>query len=201
MCIILIGKIGNVLHEAAKQQNRDGFSLFTKELGLVKAPTQEQVDQAMNQFGIWHYRIRSSGAIDEKNIHPFKVSGGTYLLYHNGVIGSGTAKLSDTACLAKTLYLSPVKTVMTVLESLSQSNRFCLVSAKNPHEFYLYGKWECEAGVLMSHKMYYGASAYKYDLLSDSQKAGWTSYARSYPTYSKKTRSSQLSVLDDEEAK
>ena len=69
---------------------------------------------------------------------------------------------------------------MTVLESLSASNRFCLVNAKNPHEFYLYGKWECEAGVLMSHKMYYGASAYRAASLTEEQRAGWTSYAKSY---------------------
>lgn len=180
MCVILIGKIGKTLHKAAKEQNRDGFSLFTKEQGLIKAPTEEQVEQALGQFGIWHYRIRSSGAVDDRNIHPFKVSGGTYLLYHNGVIGAGTDKLSDTACLAKTLYLSPVKSVMTVLESLSASNRFCLVNAKNPHEFYLYGKWECEAGVLMSHKMYYGASAYRAASLTKEERAGWTSYAKSY---------------------
>lgn len=195
MCIILIGKIGQALHRVAKSQNPDGFSLFTKEQGLIKAPADEQVAEAVKQFGVWHYRIRSSGKVDENNIHPFKVSGGNYLLYHNGIIGAGTDKMSDTACLAKTLYLSPVKTVMTVLESLSSANRFCLVNAKNPHEFYLFGNWCCEAGILMSHKMYFGSS---YTKLTTSQKAGWSGYANSYNGGKGNSDVDWVKVFDDD---
>lgn len=172
MCIILIGKIGKKLHETAKSQNPDGFSLFTQEQGLIKSPTDEQVKQAVGQFGIWHYRIRSSGAVDQNNIHPFPVAKGKWYLYHNGVLGEGTVQMSDTACLAKTLYDAPVGTVDSVLKSLSNGQRFCLADAKNPLNFRLYGDWKVEKGILMSHKMYY--SNYYYSKLSTAQKAGWS---------------------------
>lgn len=171
MCVILIGQVSEELHEAAKTQNPHGFSCFTAEGGLIKSPSPAQVKKALNQFGVWHYRIKSSGLIDKKNIHPFEVARGNWLLYHNGIIGGGTPQMSDTNCLAVTLYNSPVSTVKTVLHSLSSGNRFALVNAHNVNEFYLYGKWECEAGVLMSHKMYYGSA---YDSLTKSEKAGWT---------------------------
>lgn len=183
MCIILIGKIGKNLHKQAKAQNPDGFSLFTQKQGLVKAPTEKQVDDAVKEFGIWHYRIASSGKVDEHNIHPFPVAHGKWYLYHNGIIGSGTATKSDTNCLAETLYNSPIRTIDKVLESLSSSNRFCLVNAKDPHEFYLYGNWACEAGVLMSHKMY---SATVYAKQTTAQKAGWalgTYYGKGIGSY------------------
>lgn len=171
MCVILVGKIGRKLHEQAKYQNPQGFSLFTAQQGLVKAPTEEQVRQAVNEWGIWHYRIASSGGVSKDNIHPFSVANGKAYLYHNGVIGAGTATKSDTRCLAELLKESPIKTVESVLESLSSSNRFLLVSADNPRNFRLFGKWECEAGVLMSHKMY---DYSYYRTLNTSQKAGWS---------------------------
>lgn len=171
MCVILIGKIGKQNHQTAVTQNPHGFSLLTMEQGLVKNPTQEQVKKGVEQFGIWHYRIASSGKVNEENVHPFEICGGDYLLYHNGIIGAGTATMSDTACLAKTLYYSPLRTVRTVLESLSSSNRFCVAKKDNPREFYLFGQWACEAGVLMSHKMYTGARYYSQ---TPAQKAGWS---------------------------
>lgn len=180
MCVILIGKIGKTLHEAAKRQNADGFSLFTKSQGLIKSPTEEQVDRAVNEFGIWHYRIRSSGAVDANNIHPFRVCRGKYLLYHNGVLGQGTAAMSDTACLARTLYNSPLKTVMSVLESLKSGQRFCLASAEDPTKYILYGDWKVDKGVLMSHSMYYGSTEYYYHRQSKAQKAGWDSTASQF---------------------
>lgn len=173
MCVILIGKVSKELHETAKAQNKDGFSLYTKELGLIKNPSEAQVKKALNTFGIWHYRIASSGRVDKNNIHPFKVCGGKYLLYHNGVLGQGTAAFSDTACLAQTLMYAPLRTAQTVLESLSSGQRFALVNADTPYEYYLYGDWKVDAGVLMSHKMY---SNTVYYTQSKSERAGWTSY-------------------------
>lgn len=170
MCVILIGKIGKDLHLQAKTQNPDGFSLLTKEQGLIKAPNAEQVKKAVGQFGIWHYRIKSSGKVDKTNIHPFPVCNGNYVLYHNGVLGAGTAHFSDTYCLAYTLKYSPLETVKTVLQSLSSGQRFCLANVKDPHEFYLYGDWKVESGVLMSHKMY---SASVYYTKSKAVQAGW----------------------------
>ena len=71
MCIILVGNVTKEQHEAARVQNGDGFSLFTQKQGLIKAPTAKQVKEALGDFGIWHYRIATSG--DRKsvqNIHP-----------------------------------------------------------------------------------------------------------------------------------
>lgn len=170
MCVILVGKIGMELHEQAKAQNPDGFSLFTREQGLIKAPSIAQVKEAVNQFGIWHYRIRSSGKVDLENIHPFPVAHGKAYLYHNGVLGSGTDKYSDTNCLARTLYECPISAVDSVLKALSSGQRLLLADAKDPTKFRLYGDWKVEAGILMSHKMY---SASVYSRQSTAQKAGW----------------------------
>lgn len=153
MCVILIGRITESQHRLAVQQNGDGFSLFTEAQGLIKSPTRRQVEEALGKWGIWHYRIATSGSVDEFNIHPFRVCGSKYLLYHNGVLGSGLGQMSDTHALASTLQFVSLETAKTVLESLSDGNRFVLVDAQNPKKFFLFGKWAADAGVLMSHKL------------------------------------------------
>lgn len=196
MCVILVGKINRQLHEAAKKQNGDGFSCFTKETGLVKAPSESQVNRAINTFGIWHYRIASSGKVTKDNIHPFRVCNGQYLLYHNGVFGEGTVELSDTHCLAKTLEIAPLETVKSVLQAVSSGQRILLVNAKNPYEYYLYGDWKVDKGILMSHKMYYGATIANYNRMSYSEKAGWVTRDEScYPAGTFK----KYEELDDED--
>ena len=92
--------------------------------------------------------------MDETGIHPFKVCKGEYLLYHNGVLGNGKGNLSDTAALAKTLYNMPIGTIVSTLQALSEGQRFVLVSAKNPRNFKLFGKWVVDGGVIMSHDLY-----------------------------------------------
>lgn len=180
MCVILVGKIGKKLHEQAKSQNPDGFSLFTKEQGLIKAPDAIQISKALNSFGIWHYRIRSSGNVDKSNIHPFPVAEGKAYLYHNGVLGAGKGRMSDTAALAETLYNASISTVKSVLASLSSGQRFLLADADDPTNFLLYGDWKVEGGILMSHRMYTGLI---YSKQSFAERAGWedsdiTSYAK-----------------------
>lgn len=154
MCVILIGKITPELHKKAVQQNPQGFSLFTKQQGLIKAPNKAQVRESFNFFGVYHYRIASSGRISNSNIHPFAVCNGKWLLYHNGVLGSGKGNLSDTAALAQTLKHATLRAVETTLQALSTRQRFALVSKSNPQNFRLYGDWVADAGVLMSHTMY-----------------------------------------------
>lgn len=171
MCVILVGKIGMDLHKKAKAQNPDGFSCFTKELGLIKAPTEEQVKEAVSLWGIWHYRIRSSGKVSSENIHPFKVAHGATLLYHNGVLGEGTAQYSDTNCLARTLYNCSIETVKSVLQSLQDGQRFLLADSKDPTSFRLFGKWHVHQGILMSHKNLVNSYSYRY--LTHAQRAGW----------------------------
>ena len=87
-------------------------------------------------------------------MHPFGICKGKYLLYHNGVLGSGLGQMSDTHALADTLYDVTLKTARSVIQSLSHNNRFVIVDAKDPTKFELFGEWVAEAGVLMSHKMY-----------------------------------------------
>lgn len=154
MCVILIGKITREQHKLALEQNSHGFSLFTRELGLVKAPTEAQVEKALGTFGVWHYRIASSGKIDKSNIHPFEICRGRYLLYHNGVIGAGKGSKSDTAALAETLYDVNLTTARSVVKALANGNRFAIVSANDPRNFELFGEWTAEAGVIFSHKLY-----------------------------------------------
>lgn len=182
MCVILVGKIGKANHKQAKQQNPDGFSFYTKEQGLIKSPSDEQVEQAVSQWGIWHYRIKSSGPINLDMIHPFKVMGGKAVLYHNGVIGAGTATKSDTALLAESLMDKPKSVVLSVLDSLANGSagRFLLASATDPLKFRTFGKWEWEKGVLMSHKLYSYAA---YSKQTTAQKAGWVTDHGKYKTY------------------
>ena len=154
MCVILVGKITKEQYEAALKQNGDGFSCFTKRTGLVKAPSKKVVKAALGEFGVWHFRIASSGVVDETNIHPFPVCKGQWLLYHNGVLGLGLGNKSDTQALADLLADAPFHTVRSTLVSLSENNRFLLVNAKDPTDFITVGKWVVDAGVLMSHRMY-----------------------------------------------
>ncbi len=154
MCVILIGKVDKKLHKQALVQNGDGFSVYSEELGLVKAPTPAQVKKALGKFAIWHYRIATSGVITDINIHPFEICGGDYLLYHNGILGNGLGEKSDTHALADMLYDLDIKVASAIIESLSARSRFVIANAKNPKDFKVYGSWEAESGVLMSHKMY-----------------------------------------------
>lgn len=174
MCIILVGNVTKEQHEAARVQNGDGFSLFTQKQGLIKAPTAKQVKEALGDFGIWHYRIATSG--DRKsvqNIHPFPVCGGKYLLYHNGVLGEGLGKKSDTHALANTLQNVSPRSAETILQSLAGGrNRFVMADAKDPKKLYLYGEWVADAGVIMSHRLTVPVRTYNY---SD------TAYGTSYP--------------------
>lgn len=156
MCVILIGNISQEQFRQALAQNGDGFSLFTEAQGLIKSPSRRQVEEALGKFGIWHFRIATSGTVDKYNIHPFRVCDSKYLLYHNGVLGSGLNGMSDTHALAETLQNVGVETAKSVLASLSDNNKFVLVDAHNPKKFYLFGKWAADAGVLMSHKLVTG---------------------------------------------
>lgn len=154
MCVILVGSITKEQHKLALAQNPDGFSLFTEEAGLVKSPSKTIVDRSIGKFGIWHYRIGTSGKMDSTNIHPFEICGGKYLLYHNGILGDGLGDLSDTAALANTLKNASYMTAKSVLASLSKGQRFLVVDAFDPIKYLLYGDWVASAGVLMSHRMY-----------------------------------------------
>ena len=154
MCVILVGKVSRELHELALKQNGDGFSLYTEGLGLIKAPTPEQVNRALDVFGIWHYRIATSGIVDQSNVHPFPICNGDYLLYHNGILGKGLGDKSDTRALADMLMHVDIKTASSIIESLTTGNRFLIASASDPTVFRVFGSWVADAGVLLSHKMY-----------------------------------------------
>lgn len=173
MCIILVGNITKEQHLQAQATNRDGFSLYNDKFGLVKAPTKQQVEKSLNTFGIWHYRIGTSGKKDISNIHPFEVSKGKYYLYHNGVLGNGKGNLSDTAALAQTLYDAPIKTVVSTLKALSTGQRFLLVSAKDPRNFRLFGNWVVDGGVIMSHDLYPKLYGNKYYGGNNTTKFEW----------------------------
>lgn len=175
MCVVLVGKVTRELHELALKQNGDGFSLYTEGLGLVKAPTPKQVDRALDVFGIWHYRIATSGLVDMANVHPFPICNGDYLLYHNGILGKGLGGKSDTRALADMLMHVDIKTASSVIDSLTTGNRFLVASASDPTAFRVFGNWEADAGVLLSHKMYLAPAKYgSYGQYVGASKAGLT---------------------------
>ena len=76
------------------------------------------------------------------------------MLYHNGVLGSGLGEKSDTHALADMLMHVDIEVATSVIESLSERNKFVIASATDPKRFRVFGKWEAEAGVLLSHKIY-----------------------------------------------
>ena len=195
MCVILIGSVKKDLHEQALEQNGDGFSVFTAEEGLIKSPTPAQVKRALTTFGIWHYRIATSGKLGDINVHPFPICGGEYLLYHNGVLGNGLGEKSDTHALADMLMGVDIKVATSVIQSLSSRSRFVIASAKDPRWFRVFGDWEAEAGVLLSHRMYtypkYGGTVVRASGKTNYSKyedeALWTGEGGLYGRGSKKT--------------
>lgn len=190
MCVILVGKITRAQHELALKQNGDGFSLFTKEQGLIKMPTARQVRKGIGKFGIWHYRIGTSGEKSTLNVHPFLICGGKYLLYHNGILGDGLGDLSDTHALANTLMRVSIQTARTVISSLTDRNRFVITSAEDPTDFELFGEWVVDAGVLMSHKLHKIVRIYNSD-----------SYYSRGGYYSERYRHSQIATNKDKDKK
>lgn len=166
MCIILIGKINKQQFGQALAENSDGFSVFSKETGLIKDPDNETVAKVIKNkyFAIWHFRIGTSGIIDKHdttNIHPFDICGGKYLLYHNGIIGHGDGKRSDTHCLADTLMDATYSAAQNVVKNFAGvSNRFVIVNAEDVTDYKIFGNWVMgDNGVLMSHSM----STYSYN--------------------------------------
>lgn len=168
MCIILVGSVTQKMHEQALLENGDGFSVYSEKLGLIKSPTPAQVRMALNDFAIWHYRIGTSGDKSDNNIHPFPICNSKFYLYHNGVLGNGLGDKSDTHALADMLQNVDISVANSVIQSVANRNRFLIVSARSPKDFRVFGEWEADEGILMSHKMYkpvksvYASSLNKY---------------------------------------
>ncbi len=156
MCVILAGiGIPKDAVEYAKRTNPDGYSVYTDASGLIKNPTakeQAAIYRQKDVMTIYHFRIGTSGVKNPSNVHPFKVCNGKYYLYHNGVLGAGKGKKSDTQCLGDLLADCDFETAKSVLTSLSDNNRFLLVSTGCADEFYTFGKWCFSEGILSSHE-------------------------------------------------
>lgn len=175
MCVILIGSVSRKMHDLAVEQNGDGFSVYSSKLGLIKSPTPEEVKKALGGFAIWHYRIATSGVVDDTNVHPFPICNGRYLLYHNGVLGNGLGNKSDTHAIADMLKDVDINTAASVIRALSSRSRFVIASAADPTNFRVYGDWEAEQGILMSHKMYKAPVYTSYSRLAKAlpESAAW----------------------------
>lgn len=119
---------------------------------------------------VYHFRLATSGNINAEMCHPFPINSGAKntvsgeftgkieFLFHNGVVGHGTRKKSDTAILAEQLQSKNPKSKNLVLQYLAKSNKFVVMT---PTTLRLYGSWikdEQATGALFSN------SSYKYKL-------------------------------------
>ena len=180
MCIILYKPIEALMPsmetiETCFDNNPDGAGLLifegykaTIEKGLMsfkalkKAIKSHKLDNN-SHFAI-HFRIATSGKINEKNCHPFpvsknkkalqKLSGTTaQAIMHNGVIGKGENDLSDTQVFTRdTLYkLSPYlhdQQIRDHVEDLLINDRMLIFSDS---KIYLLNDWIIDQGIYYSN--------------------------------------------------
>ncbi len=154
MCNILIGSgISKDIVRSVRRSNPDGYSVLTKEWGLLKNPSDETLDMIIDSktFTIYHFRYGTSGTKgDDFNTHPFLICNGKYYLYHNGVLGEGIGTKSDTHCLAESLEKADFETAVRVVESLASGNRFLIADVTDPLKYYTFGDWHYTRGILSS---------------------------------------------------
>lgn len=110
MCIIVIQPEGYRMSEEQildfVERNPHGFGfMWADDSGLhmkkiVSQDPKELVDfynrHAAGKAGVLHYRFATSGPVNERMAHPFKVSDDLYVV-HNGVLPGGNDQESDTA--------------------------------------------------------------------------------------------------------
>jgi len=127
----------------------------------------ERMDLSKDDLFILHWRIATSGLVDEKRTHPFPVSDRCRnmlklkykrkkIVFHNGVIGGGTKEHSDTMIGIRDWiyplwkYLSDDK-VYYMLEDLWSPSRVLVCDGDAIAEF---GTWIHGEGLLWSNDGY-----------------------------------------------
>ena len=148
-----------------------GYMTFNN---LKKAIKKHKLDNN-SHFAI-HFRIATSGKVNDKNCHPFpvsnsrkalqKLSGKTcQAIMHNGVIGAGENDLSDTQIFTRdTLYkLSPYlhdQQIRDHVEDLLINDRMLIFSDS---KIYLLNDWIIDQGIYYSNDSFeYSNKFFKY---------------------------------------
>lgn len=157
MCVIIHKPQNETLSQNVLRQcfnrNKDGAGLVVNgehcEKGFFKFNSLwKQVQKYQDEDLIIHCRYATSGPVNKRFCHPFKINSG--FLFHNGVIkGLGTKQKSDTYKLA--LMLNEFKEEQEdILERLSEKtkSRFVLVSKTSMQKF---GQWYDQDGLSFSN--------------------------------------------------
>lgn len=141
-----------------------GFFSFDSFYQVAKS-----LDIGIDDIAVYHFRIATSGLIDAGNCHPFPISNvvqdltATYIetdkaFVHNGIIGKGKGKLSDTMIYVKDKLfpmrhsLSVKKTQKKIEKDTMGSRTITIDTVTNT--ILLTGEWIDIDGVKFSNSTY-----------------------------------------------
>ena len=164
--------------------NRDGAGIMwhngeAVEVVKITSPSEDEwVDfyneNARGRKCVIHLRMRTHGAINEENTHPYVVSRG-YHLMHNGVLATGNSadrSKSDTWHFIKNVLRPALRNDRTCLdkpevlkaigERIGRSNRFVILGAHGPKIV------NSESGVMWRGAWFSNTYAWSAPLISDA---------------------------------
>lgn len=112
---------------------------------------------------VMHFRIATSGRVDEATCHPFPISTDvahlrapqivcTSAIAHNGVLGLGTKDLSDTMIYVRDV-LAPAYGAGKKIDPIPPGNKLCLLDAER-NTMMLHGEWIDDNGIKYSNHSY-----------------------------------------------
>lgn len=156
--LLLIRKDSNIINIYKGFFSFDSFYQVVKSLNI-----------GTDDISVYHFRIATSGLIDSGNCHPFPISNivkdltATYIetdkaFVHNGVIGKGKGKLSDTMVYVKDKLfpmrhsLSTKKAQKKIEKDTVGSRTITIDTATNT--ILLTGEWIDNDGILYSNSTY-----------------------------------------------
>ncbi len=168
----------------SKAMARKGFMEFDS---FFKALKKDKVQ--VNDTLIIHFRIGTSGRLDETATHPFPVSRSvtdlraleyrtTDLLFHNGVLSGGSQSLSDTQEFVRDI-VAPLKNVLSdsgvheVLEHLSSGSRLLLIAGGVALRT---GAWDYDKKT----KLYFSNTGWKKQPIK-TKYSRFTAFTKDYP--------------------
>ena len=125
----------------------------------------------IDDFVVIHFRKSTSAGVNPENTHPFPISGNrnnlhaldvkcTKAIIHNGVVGTGSKNLSDTAIFVKECLADPIiinnlnnEKLQNLIESAVDGSRFYIADIEN-NIFMKLGTWyyEKQTGLYFSNE-------------------------------------------------
>lgn len=196
MCIVIVKSRGAAMpaDETLKtcfQNNPDGFGFMVQRAGekqlivdkgyfyypdIKAALANAGIDK--DDLAVLHFRIATAGQINAGCCHPFPITDNVKLMQqrkltctqavvHNGILGAGEKKLSDTMVFIRD-ELYPLKdnlsdpSVQDLIATSTEGSRLCIVDAAQDLCI-LTGSWTTVDGVHYSNKSY--KYQFGYDLL------------------------------------